>query len=279
MRLRKNKKIIITVVIIVILMLASGCTCNDDNYSDDYVANMERCQQSLEDGSAYEIDEALTAKAPWKVGDIIASTGNGMGEYYVRKFLGITKAGYYLVQDFMSLDRKKHISGAKNTDPFLFMSRCDVTNMNKIGISSICGPFASYYSGTPETPLMEQGLYLAGAKHGEWLKYYSDDSLRAKKKYFKGKSDGLGIDYHNNYQPSLITCHDNGRRRFQIKFEIDGSLNILIDEPDAFVTYDENNQTIRHGYWRNGVKAGLWRTWDTQGVLLEEIDYNYNLQP
>lgn len=284
MKIRKNKKVIIVAAVAILMFIAScgedkPVPCLDDNYSDDHATNMERCLQSLEDGTAYEIDEDLTAFAPWQVGDIIASTGNdGMGEYYVREFLGVTKAGYYLVQDFMSTESNKKNSGAKHTDPFTFMNLCEVTNMSPVPtIASACGFYTSYYSGAPRTPVNEQGLYLDGTEHGEWIRYYSSDCLADgcladKKNYIKGVRDGLWV--YINSSRLLIFYYDNGQTLFHVTFTKDKPIEIWKHDPNSFVEFNENVQTVQFGYLNNGEKAGIWRKWDAQGVLIEEINYN-----
>ena len=97
---------------------------------------MERCLQSLADGSAYEIDNVLTAAAPWEIGDVVAKFKDAEGGYILREFLGVTKAGYYLVQDYSiflggsypKYNVKKITNQKRITEPFALMSLRAVTN-------------------------------------------------------------------------------------------------------------------------------------------------------
>lgn len=287
MKLKKRKKIIIIIVAFVaVLIFIAACSeekvipapCVDVNYSDDHAVNVAMCLQSLEDGSAYELDEALTAKAPWKVGEIIGWTNGGEGpdEYYIREFLGVTKAGYYLVQDFLSSDKQKKTFTNTRIEPLAFMSLCGAQDMhNIIGTApSACGNYTSYHDGAPGSPLKEQGLYLAGRKHGQWIGYYSSGHLRYKANY-EGYAKGFSIYFDFKTQlPNLVTYYDHGGRLFQIRSEKDKPAEIWQRDPNALVVFNENNQTIQYGLLTNGEKTGIWRKWDFQGVLLEEIDYN-----
>lgn len=317
----KLKKIIVLMFEIAILMFIAACTeekavpapvpCVDVNYSDDHAVNVARCLQSLEDGSAYEIDEALTVQAPWRVGDVVAKFRDGEGGYILREFKGVTKAGYYLVQDYEtgyvgrdwppyksgeypSYDAEKITNEKKKTDPFALMNLCAVKKTSSLstlfGMPSVCGPYTSYkynnYYKNSELvkyySIKEQGAFLDGVKDGEWAEYYSKGKLESKITYANGILNGVFL--RNNYginKLRVFSYYDNGQSIFGVIFNEDGQAKEIkireADQDSAFAEFNEDDQTIRHGYWKNGVKVGLWRTWDTQGVLLEEIDYD--LQP
>lgn len=279
--MKLNKKAII-VELIAALVLIVGCTYNDDkynddNYSDDPAVNVERCLQSLEDGTAYEIDEALTAKAPWEKGDIVAKFRDGEGGYNIRKFLGITKAGHYLVQGYNCYEDYE----LKVTEPFALMSLCAVIDKWKSisifssnGIPSACGS----YTGKTQSPKIK-GVFLDGVKDGEWVSFKSNGDIWHKRNYKDGVLDGVAVDYfYDAKQLQNFYWYENGQWCFTLTFHDNGKVShvSILEEYQnfAFVEFDGTDKTIQYGFLRDGNRAGLWRKWNTQGVLLEEIDYD-----
>lgn len=273
MKLKKNKKTIIAVIIIAVLILVVGCTCNDDSYSDDHTVNIERCLQSLEDGSAYEIDEALTAKAPWKAGEIVVKIRDGEGGYYLREFIGVTKAGYYLVQDYRAGGFKtsyprynpKTITNQKKiTEPYALMNcsavidKTSQSTLSTLAIPSACGTITNYYA--PElnetfVQVCKQGIYLDGAKHGEWVAYNNNGSLKNIETYRYGIKHGPFMRYYySSGELESFTYYHNGQLMYSIKF-------------------NEMNQIIQIDHWYNGEKIGIWHKRDIHIQLIEEINY------
>lgn len=308
MKLKKNKKIIIVLVVVAVLMFIIYCKtdisgfmpCEDDNYSDDHAVNVARCLQSLEDGSAYEIDDVLTATAPWKPSDIVVKFRDGEGGYIVRVFLGITKAGYYLVQDYStgdigrdwppykkneypSYDAERITNEQKATEPFALMSMCAVTD-NKTnslfkseGMPYICGSFIRTIPRDLELGISVKGFLLDGAREGEWLRYDSYGNLFSKGTYKNGLRDGVFIAYtHGQQQPYFFAFYDNGREIFSLTFKSEGMVKSIPKEKQnsIFLNFDEHTQTIQYGYLVNNEKAGTWHKWGINGELIEEIDYD-----
>ena len=147
--------------------------------------------QSLEDGTAYEIDEARTAAEEWEPGNIVAQYKDGEGCFILRVFLGVTKAGYYLVQDYKSdfvgkdyppYNKLKITDEEKHTEPFALMSRCAVTDEKNStlsaigGISSACGSFTMLYGSKFNGQIEVEGVFLDGDLQSGWVRYKPDGS-------------------------------------------------------------------------------------------------------
>lgn len=250
------------VFIFALSVLLIGC---DSQYDANHAVNRERCLQSIADASAYEIDDAPTVYVPWDVGDIVAKWPDSEETYFERRFIGVTKAGYYLVQDF-------DVKGAV-TEPFAFMSRRAVTKtwMNS---PSACGFYTSWYFGSKK-----QGIYLDGAKDGEWRSYFSEN-IRKLENYKDGVRDGLFIDYWSlNHQVAFFSYYTNGNLIFpSFSFYENGRLRFVSiaqgEQKSMFMEFDERGHRIQQGYWENGKKVGIWSKWDSRGQLIEEIHYD-----
>lgn len=121
--------------------------------------------------TTHVIDEEATAKARWSIGQIVATgtlswggTYHGMPVY--RKFLGITKEGYFLVQAFYKKNDKKY------TDPYVLVSLGEVTSSNSIGSEDhISGQLVRWY---PNGQKWFEGQYFNGEVYG--IRRHWDDS-------------------------------------------------------------------------------------------------------
>ena len=257
-----------------LLMLTAACADdgspedNHHDYSDNHAINRERCLKSLEDGSAHEIDESLTAAAPWKVGDIVAKWNDGEGDYDYRRFQGITKAGYYLVQDYESYNYwQEHAADSyqpeperQMTAPFALMSRLAVTKTKSSGrptpsLPSACGPFIS------TSGWGERCFYLDGAVEGVRAR-----GLVSISTYKDGVPHGLGIGYASNGRRISSFTHDlNGLPIVAISFYENGRIRVASlphkDGITYFTGFDERGQLVTQGFfaapekWESGASG------------------------
>lgn len=265
------------VFIFALSMLLIGC---DSQYDANHAVNRERCLQSIADGSAYEVDDSLTVSAPWEVGEIVIKWLDGDGEIFYRKFIGITKAGYYLVQDFSTYDyRQEQINRygyeVSTTKPYALMSRDEVKRApSYIDVQSACGSYVRTYH-----RIKDEGVFLDGVKEGEW-RHYSAGNITKLANYKDGVRDGLFIDYWNfTHQVAFFSYYTNGNLIFpSFSFYENGRLRFVSiaqgEQKSMFMEFDERGHRIQQGYWENGKKVGIWSKWDSRGQLIEEIHYD-----
>lgn len=89
----------------------------------------------------FQIDVQATAQALWKVGDIIAKAELKLNEDMIaiyRKFIGVTRQSYFIVQDFYQQ------SNNKRSDPFLITQEGYVDNLGILKthpLVSECTPY------------------------------------------------------------------------------------------------------------------------------------------
>lgn len=152
------------------------------------------------------LDKKATAQADWKVGEVVAKGSIIPRNKYIadieRIFLGVTKDGYYRVQEFYILlaspfSLKKYPKGIVYSAPFNLIDKADVTHFNsdynvknKRNLS-IEGAFSQYCD---NGKLNLSGQYKQGKKVGYWYyyggghkvylsEYYKEGTLVSSKKF------------------------------------------------------------------------------------------------
>ena len=132
------------------------------------------------------------------------------------------------------------------------------------------------------------GVYKRGLKDGEWFEVDIQKGTQKKAKYIKGTPDGEQVTYlfpgpreknkrleYIKYEDGKIVgtwttwSKDNEGRlitRGEITFE-DGSGRWKERDPNT-------RALIRAGNYENWEKSGLWKSWDSQGVIVSEGEYS-----
>lgn len=155
--------------------------------------------------TSYEINKQATAQAPWSVGEIVYQSDSSP---YVRKFLGMTTQGYYLVQDFYTGTKIKF------TDPYTIISQEGVTTDDPMAF--IDGALTLWYEnghkkaeGHPQGKKMQgfwtywhengtkfvEGLFQDGRRQGFWRHWYENGQIRAEGQYQNGEKQGVCRDW------------------------------------------------------------------------------------
>ena len=132
------------------------------------------------------------------------------------------------------------------------------------------------------------GVYKRGLKDGEWFEVDIRKGTQKKAKYIKGIPDGEQVTYlfpgprEKNKRLEYIKYEDGkivgtwttwskdseGRliTRGEITFE---------DGAGRWKERDPNTRAlIRAGNYENWEKSGLWKSWDSQGVMVSEGEYS-----
>lgn len=166
--------------------------------------------------SAYVVDEAATAAAPWKVGEVVVE---GKGNVY-RRFLGVTTQGYYVVQEFYQPE------DVKSTDPYWLVDQKDVVVPVMNG-SSINGLLVGWHV-TGEKKL--EVMFENGLIQGFMRAWYPNGQKLFEILYQDGKPQGKAMSWH-----------ENGQKREEGSFQMGEKVGIwwawdergsLIDEED-----------------------------------------------
>jgi len=135
----------------------------------------------------FQMDQAATAAAAWKVGQVTAKGALDMGEDdpvpVYRKFLGVTTEGYFLVQDFYQQGDKKL------TDPFQLELAQHVDSVELLGVV-IVGPFVSWH---PNGQMASRGTFRGGMEmmDGKWQWWHTNGKLSGEAMYRDGVEESV----------------------------------------------------------------------------------------
>ncbi|WP_140920523.1 toxin-antitoxin system YwqK family antitoxin [Limnobaculum xujianqingii] len=214
-------------------------------------------------------------EATWKKGDKVAeyliSLDNGFFEID-RQFLGITKEGFYQVQDFYQKD------GRKFTDPFLLKTQQGIPQdwMEFMDLSPavLSGDYFQYHAdGSKMVEIKSTGLNSYQKKS-----WYNNGQLQSQVSYENGKQEGMFTFWHANgkklREGELLhgkhngvwkSWHENGVSGTEVRY-----INGVLDG-ETF-GWHENGQKYHQGMYRNGNAVGMSYVWDQDGNLVEEKD-------
>lgn len=197
---------------------------------------------------SYEIDPMATANAPWEVGETVHTRSRGSVGIV---FLGVTKDGYFLVQEFFDNDDEM----LKRTDPYIVMNEAGVTEK-------------------------EPSLF-----HGKWIVYDVEGSLVNDCSFQRGTTEDppcvaktgdleshVTTTYENNISSVRQMIYQNGIPNIYIEGSYDyqtGVKNMKID------LYYPSGVKMSEWYMRNNDRVGIARSWDEEGNLTSEIDHGY----
>lgn len=166
-------------------------------------------------------DMEATARAPWKVGEVLLTYTTGFTydpslrrhDYQIaRQFLGITREGYVLVQDFYAGAGE----AVKYSDPVAFMDKEAVKYIGLMPYAIdanffIHGPYTLW---SPEGKLIVQGQYDHGKLQGQWTWWWpGSGEMQQQGEYQNGLRQGLWREYAPNGQLGKEGRYLNGKRQ------------------------------------------------------------------
>ena len=230
-----------------------------------------------------QIDPAATLDAPWKMGDTVASqrVPEACGSStLIRKFLGTTAEGGFLVQDFYLVagDDKKPATELKFSDPYVILdeSVAKRTNFFDLAGRGADGPYVSWYcdgkmrAKGPYVKGLQNGLwtqwypggqksvegtYKAGAPDGEWTQWFADGGKESSGVYVNGKPDGMWSGWYANGHLKSQGAYEAGVKN--------GNWN----------QWHENSRQAAQGAYTKGEVDGLWIRWHENGSKYSEGSY------
>lgn len=180
-------------------------------------------EQATSSANLYTIDQAATAKAPWKPGDIVSKAVTSASDDpqddslldLHRKFLGITVNGHYLVQEFYAE------SGQKYSDPFLITKQDAISSgtSNKGKLGRI-----TYY-------------YLSGKKRAEGIANHD------------WWADGTATIWYESGQKASESLHQNRRMIRYTNWYPNGQMKADVhyeeSKPPQITEWDEQGNITR----------------------------------
>ena len=146
---------------------------------------------SCHDNDFYRADPIATSNAQWKVGEKTAEEScPDKSEGCYTLFLGITKTGYALIQDY-------YPSGQKLSDPYLVMPVNLVTSSWWNREKGINGLYTGWYESGQK---LEEITFKEGQWHGAMI-FWDEDGKKREESYFKyGLRDGVWTEWYKNGQ-------------------------------------------------------------------------------
>ncbi|MCG8477317.1 MAG: hypothetical protein MI784_17765, partial [Cytophagales bacterium] len=126
----------------------------------------------------------------------------------------------------------------------------------------------------------EYSFNTAGEIHGDSLAYFNNGELKARKNFVNGRPAGSCYDKHSpkifalkaTYSPEheltgeYLENHSNGMTKTE-GFYKEGK------KQGVWKSYDIEGSLLALGSYKNGQKDGLWKNFSTKGVLLSEGKY------
>lgn len=234
----------------------------------------------------YKIDPVATAKAPWKVGEIVLEEKIGIigveesnesnpSIRPIRKkrvFQGITIDGYFIVQEFYE-------DGSPNGCAYLIVDADSVTDINPI----MHGSIIYQYPTTQEKRMtceLEQGK-------GSCALWYRSGNIRER---FNLKQTNIRpippeVFFQHSYPiDGVLTALDDrdivlgelyGIHTTWFKNGVKGSEGYLLNGKmhGSAIEWYENGQKALEGLYQKNSRVGIWRSWDEDGNLISEVDY------
>ena len=124
-----------------------------------------------------------------------------------------------------------------------------------------------------------EGRYKKGVKHGEWVWYHTNGKVERKETYMNGKLEGASVTFGpGGTLLSKIKFRDGVNHGEYIGGTGDGKRaegSYKNDKPDSLWRYYFlfNNKLAEEGMMKDGLKEGLWKQWDKNGNIVEEVHY------
>ncbi len=143
------------------------------------------------------------------------------------------------------------------------------------------GRIAHHTAFAPNGQRIAEGLFVNQQKDSVW-RFYSDidGALLAEETYKDGKREGLSVTYFptTGKIAEEIYYHEDKKDGEWKKYFESGALMATgfyrNDLPEGeMIFYYPDSTTNTQGTYRNGLKFGVWKSWDEQGNLISEEDY------
>jgi antitoxin component YwqK of YwqJK toxin-antitoxin module len=130
--------------------------------------------------------------------------------------------------------------------------------------------------------IVSEGLLINKEYEGEW-KYYHKESkvVMSSENYKKGKLNGIKKTFYDDGAiTEILNYVDNKRegnyKKFGVNEKILEELNYKNDELHGDATYyDGLGNIIIQGQYKNGLKSGIWKTYEKGKVVKEETSRKY----
>ena len=131
--------------------------------------------------------------------------------------------------------------------------------------------------------IVSEGLLINKEYEGEW-KYYHKESknIMTLENYKKGKLNGVKKIFYNDGAIAEILNYSDGKRngnykRYGVNEKILEDLNYKNDELHGEATfYDGLGNVIIKGQYKEGLKSGVWKTYEKGKVVKEEKAKKYS---
>ncbi len=125
--------------------------------------------------------------------------------------------------------------------------------------------------------IVSEGLLVKKLHEGEWKIYHKESKVvMTSENYKKGKLNGIKKVFYDDGSVAEILNYVDGKRdgnykRFGVNEKILEDLNYKNDELHGAATfYDGLGNIILQGQYTNGLKTGIWKTYEKGKIVKEE---------
>ena len=130
---------------------------------------------------------------------------------------------------------------------------------------------------------VSEGLLVNKEYEGEW-KYYHKESkiVMTSENYKKGKLNGIKKIFYDDGSLAEVLNYVNGKRegnykRYGVNEKILEDLNYKNDELHGeAIFYDGLGNIVSKGQYKNGLKSGIWKTYEKGKIVKEETAKKYS---
>ena len=226
-------------------------------------------------GKDHTLDADATAATQWAVGEEVVEgnrqcfllEGWGTCEMY-RKFLGVTRDGYYLVQDFYAQD------DVKLTDPYLLLHKEEVSVADFSPFAlQVEGRYVEWHTNGHK---WYEGQFADGKVTGVWSLWHGNGEKAAQGSLEGDNEQGVWTYWYENGQKSSegafvngeqvglwTQWYENGKKKAETHF-VEGKVHGLWTE------WHDNGMKKAEGLFDMDKPVGVWREWDDASKLLRE---------
>jgi uncharacterized protein len=205
----------------------------------------------------YSIDGALTSQGLYNM------NGGKTGEWKYYNTNGILASTYTYDND--KIEGKSY----KYYNDHLIRSITEYKN------DEMDGYHVSYFD---NEKIKEQGWYLEGEKDKEWHEYYKNGTLKAERFYHNGQLNGEQRLYAVDGKPSSTEIYKYGNLITEKIYNVEGKIaqeiyfDPLVTEKTV-TTYYPNQQKQQIINYKNGIKHGLYTSYDFNGNMIVKGNY------
>src|SRR5690606_38834673 len=114
----------------------------------------------------------------------------------------------------------------------------------------------------PEENIREISTFENGVKQGEGLYFYTTGEVSKKVTFEKGKEEGKGFEYGKDGRIITLLTYQNG---FITRQEAINRYDPQGRKTARWIEYHKNGNISIEGYYINGLKHGLFKSFDSKG--------------